>query len=68
MIVLAALDDHVVILYGNHARLALVGASACTGPIGLRSGGLVPREGELADLQLAAAAEARDVGVIRHGI
>lgn len=64
MIVLAALHNHIAILHGDHARFALVSASACTGPIGLQASRFVPGECELADLQLATAAKARYVGVI----
>lgn len=58
---LAALDGHVVVLHGHHTGLALVGSRPGAGPVRLRSGGLVPGEGELPDLQLAAAPETRDV-------
>jgi len=68
MIVLAALNDHVVILQCDHPGLAFVSSRPGTGPIGLSTSRLVPGERELADLKLSTATEASYVGVIGHAI
>jgi len=68
MIVLTALDDHVIILQSDHPGLAFVGASTGTGPIGLATSCLIPGECELANLKFSTASEASYVGVIGHTI
>lgn len=65
---LAALDDHVMILHSDHARLALVGSRPGAGPVSLRTSCLVAGEGEFSNLKLPTAAKSRYVGVIGHRI
>lgn len=65
---LAALDNHAVILHSDYARLALVGSRPGTGPVRLRTGCLVAGESEFSNLKLATAAKSRYVGVVGQPI
>lgn len=68
MIVLAALDDHVMILHSDHARLALMGSRPGAGPVSLRTGCLIAGEGEFSNLKFATSAKSCYVGVVGHRI
>lgn len=68
MIVLAALDDHFMILHCDHTRLALMRPSSGARPVGFCAGRLVAGEGKISDLKLTTAAKSCYVGVVGHCI